>query len=108
MVLLRSLSRPLQRSAASFLSGHTGVQCNPAACLRPQHGVSSILGTRTLTATANRQGKVLMVLYDVCFFFFFFPYFIDSSLNPGGFLGGNFSVPFLFQFYFKKKLSQKR
>jgi hypothetical protein len=54
MVFLRSLSRQVPRPATSLLTGR--------AFLPRTSGFS---GIRTLTATANRQGKVLMVLYDV-------------------------------------------
>lgn len=54
MVFLRSLSRSLQRPAASVLAARPGISRSS--------GPSQI---RMLTATANRQGKVLMCLYDV-------------------------------------------
>jgi formate dehydrogenase len=55
MVFIRSLSRQLRRP---FLSGF---KATPFARASP----FSISGARTLTATANLQGKVLLVLYDV-------------------------------------------
>ena len=64
MVFLRtSVSRLARPAASSLLSARTAA---------PRFNASSILkqagGARTLTATANRQGKVLMVLYDVSIF----------------------------------------
>lgn len=56
MVFIRSLSRQLRRP---FLSG---LKATPFARVSP---LGSISGARMLTATANLQGKVLLVLYDV-------------------------------------------
>ncbi|KAH8689667.1 NAD-dependent formate dehydrogenase AciA/Fdh [Talaromyces proteolyticus] len=57
MVLSRSICRQLQRPAASLFSPRplraTGLRQTPIYS-----------GIRTLTATATRQGKVLLVLYD--------------------------------------------
>lgn len=60
MVFARSLPRQLQRPAASLLAA-------PARPWRPSglQQAPVFSGVRTLTATAGRQGKVLMVLYDV-------------------------------------------
>ena len=59
MVFARSIPRTFQRPAASLLA--TSRQWRAPALQRTS--VSS--GVRTLTASATRQGKVLMVLYDV-------------------------------------------
>jgi hypothetical protein len=56
MVFARSLSRQLRRPATSLLAA-------PARPWRAPQPVFS--GIRTLTSTATRQGKVLMVLYEV-------------------------------------------
>jgi formate dehydrogenase len=57
MVLSRSLYRQFQRPAASlFASRPLRARAAPAPVFS---------GIRTLTATAARQGKVLLVLYDV-------------------------------------------
>lgn len=62
MVFIRSLSRQLRRP---FLlsSLKPTVASNPFTRVSPLAG--SISGARTLTATSNLQGKVLLVLYDV-------------------------------------------
>lgn len=56
MVFARSIPRTFQRPAASLLA-------TPAR----QWRAPVFSGVRTLTASATRQGKVLMVLYDVSF-----------------------------------------
>ncbi|KAK4580292.1 formate dehydrogenase (NAD+) [Recurvomyces mirabilis] len=58
MVFARSALR-LARPASSLLSQRVA----PASALRGA-SLAKIGGVRTLTATSNRQGKVLMVLYD--------------------------------------------
>lgn len=58
MVFTRPLSRAFQRPAASLLATPSRQWRAPA--LQPVFS-----GVRTLTASAVRQGKVLMVLYDV-------------------------------------------
>ena len=59
MVFIRSISSQLRRPASSLLSS-SGFSFRPG--IRP----GSLPGARTLTASASRQGKVLMVLYEVC------------------------------------------
>lgn len=62
MVFARSAARSLERPAASLLAG----QATPHFARRaPQAFPGSTFAKRTLTATAARQGKVLLVLYDV-------------------------------------------
>ncbi|KAJ5475969.1 D-isomer specific 2-hydroxyacid dehydrogenaseNAD-binding [Penicillium sp. IBT 31633x] len=61
MVFIRSLSRQLRRP---FLSGALKPTTASSPFIRPSPLASSISGARTLTATANLQGKVLLVLYD--------------------------------------------
>ncbi len=65
MGFIRSFSRQLGRPVSSLLSPN--VLSRPA--LRSRFGAPSLggrtPGARTLTASANLQGKVLMVLYDV-------------------------------------------
>ena len=56
MVFLRSASR-LARPASSLLRARAGPRLTS---LRQPNSI------RTLTATASQQGKVLLVLYDVC------------------------------------------
>lgn len=67
MVFIRSISRQLRRPATQFLAANgplkPAVTPNPFARVSPLSGAFS--NARTLTATANRQGKVLLVLYDV-------------------------------------------
>lgn len=60
MVFARSIPRTFQRPAASLLA-------TPARQWRAPvlQRTSVFSGVRTLTASATRQGKVLMVLYDV-------------------------------------------
>lgn len=59
MVFARSIPRTFQRPAASLLA-------TPARQWGPVlHRTPIFSGVRTLTASATRQGKVLMVLYDV-------------------------------------------
>ena len=61
MVFARSAARSLGRPA-SLLAG----QASPHFARRaPPAFVNSTFAKRTLTATAARQGKVLLVLYDV-------------------------------------------
>lgn len=65
MVFIRSLSRQLRRPATSLFSTK-GVFSPPSSS--PFWAASlggSVSGARTLTASANLQGKVLLVLYDV-------------------------------------------
>ncbi|KAL4914257.1 hypothetical protein BDW62DRAFT_213574 [Aspergillus aurantiobrunneus] len=63
MVLIRSCSRQLRRPVSTLLSPNglsrptLGSRFGPAA-------LAGHTGARTLTASANLQGKVLMVLYD--------------------------------------------
>ena len=59
MVFLRSVSRQLSRPASSLLSASTRTAPAARASFLRQSG-----GVRTLTATSNLQGKVLLVLYD--------------------------------------------
>ena len=65
MVFIRSFPRQLGRPVSSLLSPN--VLSRPA--LGSRFGAPSLggrtPGARTLTASANLQGKVLMVLYDV-------------------------------------------
>ncbi|OJJ04630.1 hypothetical protein ASPVEDRAFT_31079 [Aspergillus versicolor CBS 583.65] len=64
MVFIRSFPRQLGRPVSSLLSPN--VLCRPAVGSRfgaPALG-GRTPGARTLTASANLQGKVLMVLYD--------------------------------------------
>ena len=66
MVFIRSLSSQLRRPAANFISG----SLRPASSSfikTPLAG--SFSNARTLTASANLQGKVLLVLYDVSILF---------------------------------------
>jgi formate dehydrogenase len=65
MVFIRSLSRPLRRPATSFLSTKGTFSSPGSSPFRAAPLGGSISGARTLTASANLQGKVLMVLYDV-------------------------------------------
>lgn len=60
MVFARSISRQLQRPAASLLATPARQWRAPVLQRSPVFS-----GIRTLTASAARQGKVLMVLYDV-------------------------------------------
>lgn len=64
MVFIRSLSRQLRRPALS-LPFSQGV-LRPVAS-RPSAFGASVPSVRPLTASANLQGKVLLVLYDVSF-----------------------------------------
>ncbi|KAL3457848.1 hypothetical protein BJX64DRAFT_268147 [Aspergillus heterothallicus] len=59
MVLFRSLSRQLRRPVSSLLSSNPSTTRRAAAL-----GNNGFPGARMLTASANLQGKVLMVLYD--------------------------------------------
>ncbi|KAF7162254.1 hypothetical protein CNMCM5623_007649 [Aspergillus felis] len=65
MVFIRSLSRQLRRPATSVFSTK-GVFSPPSSSpfRAASLGGFSVSGARTLTASANLQGKVLMVLYD--------------------------------------------
>lgn len=65
MVFIRSLSRQLRRPATSFLSTKGTFSPPSSSPFRAVSLGGSISGARTLTASANLQGKVLMVLYDV-------------------------------------------
>jgi hypothetical protein len=61
MVFARTAARSLARPA-SLLAG----QASPHFARRaPQTFIGSTFAKRTLTASAARQGKVLLVLYDV-------------------------------------------
>lgn len=62
MVFARAAARSLPR-ASSLLSSTSPHFARRAAIPSFQ---SSLIAKRTLTATASRQGKVLLVLYDVC------------------------------------------
>ncbi|KAH1615312.1 hypothetical protein KXX31_002728 [Aspergillus fumigatus] len=64
MVFIRSLSRHLRRPATSFLSTKGTLSPTSSSPFRAASLGGSISGARTLTASANLQGKVLMVLYD--------------------------------------------
>lgn len=64
MVFIRSLSRQLRRPMAQFLSTGPLNHVTTGSLNRgPVAGAFS--NARTLTASANLQGKVLLVLYDV-------------------------------------------
>lgn len=60
MVFARSFTAQLRRPAASLLSGRVNRAAGPC-----WQAASPFAQARTLTATANRQVKVLMCLYDV-------------------------------------------
>ena len=62
MVFIRSVSRQLRRPASSLLSS-AGSSCRPTAFRASP--LAGLPATRTLTASASQQGKVLMVLYEV-------------------------------------------
>lgn len=62
MVFIRSLSQ-LRRPAAQFISGSLKPAPLGSFARTPVAGAFS--NARTLTASANLQGKVLLVLYDV-------------------------------------------
>ncbi|RAH80269.1 formate dehydrogenase [Aspergillus japonicus CBS 114.51] len=64
MVFMRSFSRQLRRPAASLLSSRGPLASAGSSPLRTSPLANSITGARTLTASANLQGKILMVLYD--------------------------------------------
>jgi hypothetical protein len=59
MVFARSAVRSLHRPASSLLAGQASFARRAAA---PSYAA---FAKRTLTASAARQGKVLLVLYDV-------------------------------------------
>lgn len=63
MVFARVAARSFARPASSLLAG----QASPHFARRapPIFTGASSFAKRTLTATAARQGKVLLVLYDV-------------------------------------------
>ncbi|KAL2837266.1 hypothetical protein BJX68DRAFT_249890 [Aspergillus pseudodeflectus] len=61
MVLLRSLTRQLRRPVSTLLSPNASLPGSPFRAAALGNGGP---GARTLTASANLQGKVLMVLYD--------------------------------------------
>lgn len=64
MVFIPSLSRQLRRPATHFLSAGPLKPVTTGSVIRaPLTGAFS--NARTLTASANLQGKVLLVLYDV-------------------------------------------
>lgn len=64
MVFIRSLSRQLRRPATQFLSAGPLKPTTSGSFPRaPVAG--AFANARTLTASANLQGKVLLVLYDV-------------------------------------------
>lgn len=64
MVFIRSLSRQLRRPATQFLS--TGPLKPATTGSFPRAPAAGAFGyARMLTATANLQGKVLLILYDV-------------------------------------------
>lgn len=63
MVFARPLSRQLGRSSTLLSAARSS---RPA--FRPTPLAGAFSGARTLTASASRQGKILMVLYDVCFY----------------------------------------
>lgn len=62
MVFIRSLSRQLRRPTTQFLGSKPSLATGSFA-RAPVAGAFS--NARTLTASANLQGKVLLVLYDV-------------------------------------------
>ncbi|KAJ0414539.1 hypothetical protein BJY00DRAFT_294933 [Aspergillus carlsbadensis] len=61
MVLLRSLTRQLRWPVSTLLSPRASLAGSPFRTAALGNGIP---GARTLTASANLQGKVLMVLYD--------------------------------------------
>ncbi|KAL3448602.1 hypothetical protein BJX65DRAFT_275123 [Aspergillus insuetus] len=61
MVLLCSLTRQLRRPVSTLLSPNASLAGSPFRVSALGNGIP---GARTLTASANLQGKVLMVLYD--------------------------------------------
>ncbi|KAL2785691.1 hypothetical protein BJX66DRAFT_314368 [Aspergillus keveii] len=61
MVLLRSLTRQLGRPVSTLLAPNASLVGSPFRVSALGNGIP---GARTLTASANLQGKVLMVLYD--------------------------------------------
>jgi formate dehydrogenase len=64
MVFIRSLSRQLRRPATQFISaGSKPALATSSFARAPVSGAFS--HARMLTASANLQGKVLLVLYDV-------------------------------------------
>lgn len=67
MVFIRSLSRRLRRPATQFLaaSGPLKPVLAPSPFARASPVAGAFSNARTLTATANNQGKVLLILYDV-------------------------------------------
>lgn len=65
MVFMRSFSRQLRRPATSLLSTKGAFAPAASSPFRAAPLANSIAGARTLTASANLQGKILMVLYDV-------------------------------------------
>ena len=60
MVFARTAARSLARPA-SLLAG----QASPHFARRAPQTIGSTFAKRALTASASRQGKVLLVLYDV-------------------------------------------
>lgn len=64
MVFTRSLSRLLRRPAAQFISGPLKPAA-PTGSFARTPIAGSFSNARTLTASTNLQGKVLLVLYDV-------------------------------------------
>lgn len=60
MVFARVASRSLRPSLSSLASASPQFACRAA-----QPSIRSTIAKRTLTASASRQGKVLLVLYDV-------------------------------------------
>lgn len=64
MVFIHSLSRQLRRPVTQLLAtGSKSALANGRFARAPVSGAVS--HARTLTASANLQGKVLLVLYDV-------------------------------------------
>jgi formate dehydrogenase len=61
MVFARAASRSLRPSTFSSLASASPQFASRAA----QPSIRSTIAKRTLTASASRQGKVLLVLYDV-------------------------------------------
>lgn len=65
MVFIRSLSRQLRRPATQFLSAGSLKPTTTGSFPRAPVAGGAFANARTLTASANLQGKVLLVLYDV-------------------------------------------
>ncbi|KAL4871992.1 hypothetical protein BDV12DRAFT_193789 [Aspergillus spectabilis] len=64
MVLIRSLSRQLRRPVSTLVSSNAFSKPTAGSLFRSASLANYTPGSRMLTASANLQGKVLMVLYD--------------------------------------------